>query len=121
MACCLSISADTPSQLAIHANAEGLARYAAICQAHGIVPIVEPEVLIDGDHTIERCAEVTEPVLQAVFNALHLHKVKLEYMVLKPSMVINGKKCAQKANAEQVAKATLSVLRRTVACSSTYY
>lgn len=109
-----SISANTPSRLAIKENAQMLARYAAICQMQGIVPIVEPEVLIDGDHTIERCAEVTEPVLHAVFHALHQHKVKLEYIVLKPSMVISGKKCASKATAEQVAKATLTVLRRTV-------
>ncbi len=108
------ISANTPSQLAIDTNAECLARYAALCQAHGIVPIVEPEVLIDGDHTLERCAEVTEPVLQAVFDALQRHKVKLEYIILKPSMVISGKKCATKASVEQVAKATLTTLRRHV-------
>lgn len=108
------ISANTPSQLAIDTNAECLARYAALCQAYGIVPIVEPEVLIDGDHTIERCAEVTEPVLQAVFDALQRHKVKLEYVILKPSMVISGKKCATKATVEQVAKATLTALRRHV-------
>ncbi len=109
-----AISATNPTMLAIKTNAEGLARYAATCQAHGIVPIVEPEVLIDGDHTIERCAEVTERVLHAVFNALFRHKVKLEYIVLKPSMVINGKKCSAKATAEQVAQATLTILRRTV-------
>ncbi len=109
-----AISATTPSTLSIKTNAEVLARYAAICQVNGIVPIVEPEVLIDGDHTIERCAEVSEQVLFAVFKALHRHQVKLEYIVLKPSMVINGKKCAVKATAEQVAKATLTVLRRTV-------
>lgn len=109
-----SISANTPSQLAIDTNAEVLARYAAICQEQGIVPIVEPEVLIDGDHTIERCEEVSEPVLRAVFDALNRHKVKLEYIVLKPSMVINGKACAQKASVEAVAEATMRVLRRTV-------
>ena len=108
------ITAHTPSSLAIHTNAESLARYAAICQSVGIVPIVEPEVLIDGDHTIERCAEVSEPVLYSVFHALQRHQVKLEYIVLKPSMVISGKKCAQKATPEQVAKATLTVLKRTV-------
>ena len=91
-----------------------MARYAALCQANGIVPIVEPEVLIDGDHTIERSAEVTEPVLHAVFNALQRHKVKLEYVILKPSMVISGKKCSTKATVEQVAKATLTALRRNV-------
>jgi fructose-bisphosphate aldolase class I len=100
--------------LAIQTNAEVLARYAAICQDQSIVPIVEPEVLIDGDHTIERCEEVSEPVFQAVFEALYRHKVRLEYIVLKPSMIINGKACAQKASVEQVAAATLRVLRRTV-------
>ena len=109
-----TISATTPSALAIHTNAEGLAQYAAICQANGIVPIVEPEVLIDGDHTIERCKEVSEAVLHAVFHALYKHGVKLEHIVLKPSMVINGKACPTKATAEQVAEATLTVLRRTV-------
>ena len=108
------ISGNTPSTLAIRANAEGLAAYAALCQAHGIVPIVEPEILIDGEHTIESCAEVTEKVLHAVFNSLFKHKVMLEYMILKPSMVINGKKCAAIASAEQVGKATVSILRRTV-------
>lgn len=109
-----AISDNTPSPLIIKTNAEDLARYAAQCQAHGIVPIVEPEVLIDGDHTIERCAEVTEKVLHAVFKALFRHKVKLEYIVLKPSMVINGKKCSTKASNEQVGKMTVSILKRTV-------
>ena len=109
-----AISAHTPSNLAIHANAEGLASYAALCQATGIVPIVEPEVLIDGDHTIEHCSDVSERVFHAVFEALFQHKVSLEHMVLKPSMVINGKKCTAKATAEQVAKATLTILKRTV-------
>lgn len=109
-----TISDHTPSRLAIHTNAEGLASYAALCQAHGIVPIVEPEILIDGDYTIERSAEVTEQVLHAVFHALHKHKVALEYMILKPSMVINGNKCSAKATAEQVAQATVKILRRTV-------
>lgn len=109
-----TVSDTTPSALAIRANAEGLAGYAALCQANGIVPIVEPEVLIDGEHTIERCAEVTEAVLHAVFHSLFKHKVKLEHIILKPSMVINGKKCKVKATTEQVAKATVTVLRRTV-------
>lgn len=109
-----NISAQTPSRLAIKTNAEVLARYAAICQEQGIVPIVEPEVLIDGDHTLARCEEVTEPVLQAVFHALNRHKVKLEYIVLKPSMIINGKACTKKATAAEVAEATIRVLRRTV-------
>jgi len=109
-----SISANTPSNLAISANAEVLARYAAICQAHGIVPIVEPEVLIDGDHTLERCEEVSDPVFHAVFQALYRHKVKLEYIVLKPSMVINGKACSKKASVQEVAEATIRVLKHTV-------
>lgn len=109
-----TISATLPSQLAIDTNAEVLARYAALCQEQGIVPIVEPEVLIDGDHTIERCEEVSEPVLKAVFDALNRHKVSLEHIVLKPSMVISGKGCSQKASVQQVADATLRVLRRTV-------
>lgn len=109
-----NISATTPSSLAIKTNAEDLARYAALCQAAGIVPIVEPEILIDGDHTLERCAEVTEPVLHELFNALYRHNVKLEYIVLKPSMVISGKKCSSKANVDQVAKATVAALRRNV-------
>lgn len=109
-----AISAETPSTLAIKANANVLARYAAICQENGIVPIVEPEVLIDGDHTIERCAEVTEPVLHAVFHQLFKNKVKLEYMILKPSMVISGKNCPKKATADEVAHWTLKILKRTV-------
>lgn len=109
-----AISDRTPSNLAIATNAEVLARYAAICQEQGIVPIVEPEVLIDGDHSIERCEEVSKPVFHAVFDALYRHKVMLEYIVLKPSMVISGKAAAQKASVEQVAEATLRVLLQTV-------
>ncbi|MES2218155.1 MAG: class I fructose-bisphosphate aldolase [Pseudomonadota bacterium] len=109
-----NISATTPSALAARVNAEGLASYAALCQAHGIVPIVEPEILIDGDHTIEQCATVSENVLHALFHSLFKHKVQLEYLVLKPSMVISGKKCATQATAEAVAKNTITILRRTV-------
>ncbi len=108
------ISNNTPTALALRANAEGLATYAALCQANGIVPIVEPEILIDGDHTIERCSEVTESVLHSVFHALHKHKVKLEWTILKPSMVIHGNKSTTKTTAEQVGKATVTILRRTV-------
>jgi fructose-bisphosphate aldolase class I len=108
------ITDRNPTPLAIEANAEVLARYAAICQAEGIVPIVEPEVLIDGDHTLERCHEVSEAVLHAVFTALHRHRVLLEYMVLKPSMVLPGKEHPPKASPEVVAANTLEVLRRTV-------
>ena len=108
------ISDRNPTPLGLAANAEVLARYAAICQAHGLVPIVEPEVLIDGDHTLERCHEVSDAVLQAVFEALHRHRVVPEGIVLKPSMVLPGKGNARKATPEEVASATLEVLRRTV-------
>jgi len=108
------ISADNPTELGLKANAEMLARYAAVCQAEGIVPIVEPEVLMDGDHTLQRAAEVIEDVLHEVFHALHRHGVVLEHMVLKPSMVTPGKDHADKATPEQVAEATIKVFRRTV-------
>lgn len=109
-----AISNHTPSELAILTNAEVLARYAAICQAQGIVPIVEPEVLIDGDHTLARCEEVSEPVFRAVFDALTRHHVSLEHIILKPSMVISGKSCSHQASVKEVADATLRVLKRTV-------
>ena len=109
-----TISDKTPTPLGIEANAEVLARYAALCQAAGIVPIVEPEVLIDGNHTLERCHEVSEAVLHAVFHALHRHRVMLEGIVLKPNMVLPGKDRSPKVSAEVVAAATLEVLRRTV-------
>jgi len=108
------ITERNPTPLGIEANAEVLARYAAICQAEGIVPIVEPEVLIDGDHTLARCHEVSEAVLSAVFQALRRHRVLLEGMVLKPSMVLPGKERPPKASPEVVAASTLEVLRRTV-------
>ena len=108
------ITDRNPTPLGIKANAEALASYAAICQAEGIVPIVEPEVLMDGDHTMERCDEVTEAVLHAVFHALHRHKVILEFMVLIPNMVLPGKDRPPRATPEQVAAATVKVLRRTV-------
>ena len=108
------ISDHNPTVLGLEANAEMLARYAAICQVEGFVPIVEPEVLIDGDHTIARSAEVIEAVLHAVFHALHRHKVILECIVLKPSMVTPGKDFPSRASPEQVAEATLKVFRRAV-------
>lgn len=108
------ITERNPTVLGIAANAQVLARYAAICQEQGLVPIVEPEVLLDGDHTMERCSEVTEAVLQAVFQALLQHKVVLEWMLLKPSMVLPGKDCAQKAGPEEIARETIKVLRRSV-------
>jgi len=109
-----NVSATLPSRLAIEANAEALARYAAICQEQGFVPIVEPEVLMDGNHTIDRCAEVTEAVLLEVFEALHRHRLVLEHTLLKPSMVVPGKEQAQKATPAQVAAWTIRVLKRTV-------
>ncbi len=107
------ITRHNPTLLGRKANAEVLARYAAVCQELGIVPIVEPEVLMDGDHDIDRCAEVTEQVLHEVFHALHLHRVRFEYMLLKPNMVLPGKEC-RRAEPEEVAEATLRVLRRVV-------
>jgi fructose-bisphosphate aldolase class I len=109
-----NVSDTLPSRLAIEANAEALASYAAICQEKGVVPIVEPEVLMDGKHTIDRCAEVTEAVLHEVFHALHRHAVVLEHTLLKPSMVVPGKDHAQQAEPAEVAACTIRVLRRTV-------
>ena len=107
------ITPTNPTSLGRRANAEVLARYAAVCQELGIVPIVEPEVLMDGAHDIDRCAEVTEQVLHAVFHALHLHGVRLEHMILKPNMVLPGKE-ARRAAPGEVGGATLRVLKRTV-------
>lgn len=108
------ITDTNPTALGLEANAEMLARYAAACQAEGIVPIVEPEVLIDGDHDMDRCEVVTEAVLHSVFQALVRHKVVLEQMILKPGMITPGKDNAHKASPEQVAEATLRVLKRCV-------
>lgn len=108
------ISDTNPTGLGLEANAEMLARYAAVCQAEGIVPIVEPEVLMDGAHDMARCEAVTEAVLQAVFQALARHRVTLEHMILKPGMVLPGKDSGSKASPEQVAEATLRVLKRCV-------
>jgi fructose-bisphosphate aldolase, class I len=110
----IEIGRDMPSATCITANAHALARYAAICQEAGLVPIVEPEVLMDGDHSIERCEEVTERTLNALYDALYLHRVVLEHTVLKPSMVISGKKCAKQAPVDEVAVRTVSTLKRTV-------
>lgn len=110
----IDIAAGIPTQFAIHANAHALARYAALCQENDIVPIVEPEVLMDGDHSLERCSEVTEQVLTTVFAQLFDHRVQLEGMVLKPNMVISGKKASERASPEKVAEATVRVLKRHV-------
>jgi fructose-bisphosphate aldolase class I len=104
----------TPSRTAIEANAHALARYAALCQEGGIVPIVEPEVLMDGAHTLERCAEITERTLHFVFAELRLQRVKLECMLLKPNMVVPGLKCPTQVSADAVADATVAVFRRVV-------
>lgn len=109
-----SISEFTPSLTAIKAGAEMLARYAAACQAVGLVPIVEPEVLMDGNHSIEQCAEASEVVLHELFNALFIHQVELEHIVLKPSMVTCGKDAAIFSTPEEIAHYTLSVFRNTV-------
>lgn len=108
------IAHANPRPLGLTANAEMLARYAAICQQLGIVPIVEPEVLMDGNHSHNRCKQVIESVQHAVFHALHQHGVALEHMILKPSMITAGKGCEQQSTPEQIANDTLQVLSRTV-------
>ena len=108
------ISENTPSRELIEKNAEDLAKYAKICQQHGLVPVVEPEVLIDGTHSVQKCHEVTEIVLKAVFDALKKEDVALELMILKPSMVISGKQAATRAGVDEVAKRTIEVLKKTV-------
>ena len=99
----ITIGKDIPTKACIHANAHALARYAALCQEAGIVPIVEPEVLIDGDHTIDRCYAVTSETLSALFAELQEQRVRPEGTVLKPSMVISGLNCPQQASVEEVA------------------
>ncbi|KAK3529244.1 hypothetical protein QTP70_021913, partial [Hemibagrus guttatus] len=112
--CVLKITPTTPSSLAIKENANVLARYASICQMHGIVPIVEPEILPDGDHDLKRCQYVTEKVLAAVYKALSEHHVYLEGTLLKPNMVTAGHSCSHKYSAQEIAMATVTALRRTV-------
>ena len=110
----ISIGGGIPTFGCIRANAHALARYAALCQEQSIVPIVEPEVLMDGDHGIDRCAEVTEWVLKTVFAELYEARVALEGSVLKPNMVLPGEKAAKRASVAQVAEATLRVLKACV-------
>jgi len=110
----IAIDSDRPSQTCLDANANGLAAYAALCQEAGIVPIVEPEVLMDGDHSIDRCAEVTEATLTLVFAKLAACRVSLEGMILKPNMILPGKDCPQQASVETVAQATVASLKRCV-------
>jgi fructose-bisphosphate aldolase class I len=103
-----------PTMTAVHVNAHALARYAALCQAAQIVPIVEPEVLMDGDHDIDRCNEVTQRVLNKTFWELRVQRVELEGMVLKPNMVVSGKKCPKQASVEEVAEKTIRLLKACV-------
>jgi fructose-bisphosphate aldolase class I len=110
----IKIGPKIPTSFCMKANAHALARYAALAQEAGLVPIVEPEVLMDGDHTIERCEEVTERVIGQVFRELSKHRIQLEGMLLKPNMVVPGKDCPTQASVQQVAEATLRCLKRTV-------
>jgi fructose-bisphosphate aldolase class I len=110
----IDIGPGIPSYTAVHTNAHALARYAALCQAAQIVPIVEPEVLMDGDHDIDRCYEVTEFVLKQTFQELYYQKVALEGMILKPNMVVSGKKSAKQAGVDEVAEKTVRLLRNCV-------
>ncbi len=110
----ITIGDGIPTSTCLYANAYALARYAALCQEVGLVPIVEPEVLMDGNHTVERCEEVTTATLKSLFAALHQHRVALEGTVLKPNMVISGKGCPRQASAEEIAEATVRTFRRTV-------
>jgi len=110
----IDIADGIPSRYAIHTNAHALARYAKICQEGGLCPIVEPEVLMDGAHDIDRCQEVTEEVLEVVYRELHLQEVYLEGTILKPNMIISGKKCATQASADEVAQKTVETLLRCV-------
>ena len=110
----ITIGDGIPSQGCIDANAHALARYAALCQEIGLVPIVEPEVLMDGDHTLEQCAEVTERTLHTVFDQLYMQRVMLEGMILKPNMVVSGLACPQQAGVDEVAEVTVRCLLRAV-------
>jgi fructose-bisphosphate aldolase class I len=110
----IDIGAGIPTWNCVHANAQALARYAALCQAAQIVPIVEPEVLMDGDHDIDRCYHVTEWTLKEVFQELYFARVALEGMILKPNMAIAGKKSSKKASVEEVAEKTVRLLKNCV-------
>ena len=110
----IDIGQAVPTMTAIHVNAHALARYAALCQAAQIVPIVEPEVLMDGDHDIDRCYEVTQRVLNKTFQELRVQRVALEGMILKPNMAISGKKSPKQASVEEVAEKTIRLLKACV-------
>ncbi len=103
-----------PSRGCVEANAQALARYAALCQEAGLVPVVEPEVLMDGEHTLEQCREVTEEVLRTVFNHLYTQRVMLEGLILKPNMVLPGLTCPKQKTVDEVADATVTCLLRAV-------
>jgi fructose-bisphosphate aldolase class I len=110
----IDIGGDMPTFACVNANAHALARYAALCQEEDIVPIIEPEVLMDGDHDIDRCANITQFVLKRVYEQLYYARVRLEGTVLKPNMVVPGKKSAKQASAEEVAQKTVRVLKECV-------
>jgi fructose-bisphosphate aldolase, class I len=110
----IGIGEKIPTRTCIASNAAALARYAALCQEAELVPIVEPEVLMDGAHTIERHFNVTQQTLEIVFHALYEHRVVLEAMLLKPNMVLSGKDCPQQASVQEVAQATLHCMKRVV-------
>ena len=110
----IAVGDGIPSRGCIEANAQALARYAALCQEAGLVPVVEPEVLMDGDHTMERCREVTEEVLRTVFTQLYAQRVMLEGMILKPNMVLPGSTCPTQDTVDAVADATVRCLLRAV-------
>jgi len=110
----INISDSIPTRGAIEANALTLARYAALCQEAGLVPIVEPEVLMDGNHTMERCFEVTEEVLHTVFSQLYTQGVILEGIILKPNMIVPGLTCPKQESADDIADATVKCFRRAV-------
>ncbi|MGH8705507.1 MAG: class I fructose-bisphosphate aldolase [Burkholderiales bacterium] len=110
----ITIGEAIPTHACLYANAHALARYAALCQEASIVPVIEPEVLLDGSHTIERCEEMTEATLRATYAALAAHNVAFEHTILKASMVVPGKACPRQAGVEEVAERSVRVLKRTV-------
>ena len=110
----ITIGADIPTHTCLYANAHALARYAAICQEASIVPMIEPEVLLEGSHSVERCEEVTEEALRATYAAMAAYRVSIEHLILKTSMVVSGKENARQAGVDEVAERTVRVLKRTV-------
>jgi fructose-bisphosphate aldolase class I len=112
-----AIGDSIPSQACIEANAHALARYAALCQEAGVVPVVEPELLMEGEHSLDRCGDLTEKVLHAVFNQLYRQGVRLEGMILKPNMILPGSACVKQESVDEVADATVRCLLRAVPAS----